>query len=163
MIIDVGYPLGPPTVPPEQIRDCITSLWRWLFDDLHTALQIMVGADMQIRWDSVLIFGGSWGGRLALMAWLATASLDQKPEEFRVLIVFARDPIRLTFNVVLDLTQAHISAKNTQTNLARLLSRRLTRCHSPSLKQDVRHQSICLRHRCFLLRTPIHVFCRVNP
>lgn len=51
------------------------------------------------RSDGILysFFGGSWGGRLALMAWLATASLDQKPEEFRVLIVVARDPVSTDF------------------------------------------------------------------
>jgi hypothetical protein len=92
ILLNIGYRLAPPTINERQRSEDMVSLWEWLFEYLPDALKIM-GANVDVKWDSMAIFGGSYGGSMAILAWLMSGSLDRKPLGLCIRVVVLADPL----------------------------------------------------------------------
>jgi hypothetical protein len=82
IILEFSYRLWP-DCSPEDMSDDIARMWRWTFDRLEPKLQ-SINPNFSVDWTSFGIFGGSYGGGLALSAWCVAECHDDKPEGFRI-------------------------------------------------------------------------------
>jgi hypothetical protein len=92
ILLNIGYRLAPPTITERQRREDMVSLWEWLSKHIPTALETM-GAKVDVKWDSTAIFGGSYGGSMAILAWLISDPLDRKPLGLCIRVVVLADAL----------------------------------------------------------------------
>ncbi|KAF2844413.1 hypothetical protein T440DRAFT_484205 [Plenodomus tracheiphilus IPT5] len=91
IIVDIGYPMVTRS-SGKVILGSITSMWRWVFTELQPALT-SINRHFTIDWDSIYLFGVSFGGGLAVRAWMEMANQVFRPSNSRIRAVVIRCPL----------------------------------------------------------------------
>ncbi|OAL56129.1 hypothetical protein IQ07DRAFT_595744 [Pyrenochaeta sp. DS3sAY3a] len=90
MIASCTYSLKPYGSDNDRLRD-IKRAQEWMFDNLEPELQ-SINPNLTVKWDSFHLSGGSFGGDMALLAWLEITSYINKPQGFGIESVLCHAP-----------------------------------------------------------------------
>jgi hypothetical protein len=88
IILEPSYELMPETF---NIHGNIANMWKWLYDHLQSKLEA-IRSEFVVDWGSVYLFGGSFGGEVAMLAWLNSACHDNKPSDLHIRLLAAHAP-----------------------------------------------------------------------
>ncbi|KAH8698131.1 hypothetical protein GQ44DRAFT_86562 [Phaeosphaeriaceae sp. PMI808] len=89
-LLEFSYELWPES-PRENVLSGIASMWEWMFENLESALK-SINPNFAVDWTSFYLFGGSYGGEMAFLAWIMSAHHPRKPEGFFIRSVVCRAP-----------------------------------------------------------------------
>ncbi|KAA8611994.1 hypothetical protein PtrSN002B_009253 [Pyrenophora tritici-repentis] len=95
ILLEFSYRLWPEASTKDRLND-IASMWRWTFNCLQHTLQL-INEHFVVDWGSFCLFGGSFGGEMALRVWSMGENHSQKPPDFSMRSLVANAPTSMGY------------------------------------------------------------------